>query len=389
MKKVLKIVAHQWGAASRDRKELAICRELGCEISVMQKGDTKDKGRHEVIHGFDVYDYSTRPLGNARLLQPLNRFISLFTWAHYARKFKPDIISGHDYIALFIGWMSTTFIPKKKRPKLVYDSHEFELGRNKKRSKLAVRIVKCIEGFLIKRCAFAIVFSDAVADRLVEIYKCKRPVPARNIPLYWNIDEDVINLRHREQCAEFGLSEDGFYMLYHGGIMENRGVEMLLKISADYSIPLLLLGNPVDERYYDKTLALAEKLKARVIFKRAVPLEELWQYVGAANVEMIVAPALCESYYLGLPNKLFESIQSLTPLITSNYPDLKRIVEGCDVGLTVDSSSEEDIVNAIFRLMNDKELYARFKANLRRAKDELCWEKEKKALYDAYRELIG
>ena len=278
---------------------------------------------------------------------------------------------------------------KRKRPKLVYDSHEFELGRNKKRSRFALWVVKHIEGFLIKRCEFAIVPSDRIADRLTEIYKCKRPVPARNIPLYWHIDKDVIAQRHREQCAEFGLPDDGFYMMYHGGVMQNRGIEILLTVSSNTGVPLLVLGNPVDKEYYDKLLAVAKESGANVLFKPAVPLEELWQYVGAANVGMIVAPALCESYYLGLPNKLFENIQSLTPLITSDYPDLKSILEGYGVGLAVNSSSAETIAEAVIRMRDDRELYARFKANLVKAKEELCWENEKTPLYEAYKEIIN
>ena len=390
-KKVLKIVSHEWGAASRDRKELAICRELGCEIVGMQKGGTKDKGRHEILHGFDVYNYSTRPLGDAKIFRPLNRFISIFTWAHYARKFKPDIISGHDYIALFIGWLSTTFIPKKKKPKLVYDSHEFELGRNKKRSKLALWFVKRIEGFLIRRCAFTIIPNADIADKLAEIYHVKRPVVARNIPLYWNIDREEIQEQHNAFCDALDVPHDTFLMMFHGGIMEGRGIEGIMRISSKIKIPLILLGNPANEQYYNRLKEYAKSLGAeqQILFHPAVPLDILWKYAGASNVGTIIVPGKFESYYHMLPNKFFENIQSLTPLIVSDFPDIGKIIDEYDIGLKVDPENEEDIISAILRMRDDTEMYAHFKANLVRAKEELCWENERMPLYNAYKEIIN
>lgn len=389
-KRVLKIVAGEWGAASRDRKELGICRELGCEIFVMQKGQTKDKGRHEVLHGFDVYDYSTRPLGDSKPFRPLNKLVSLFTWAHHARKYKADIISGHDYIALFIGWMATTFIPKKKKPKLVYDSHEYELGRNKKRSRLALWLVKRIEGFLIKRCAFTIIECDEIADKLVEVYRCKRPVVAHNVTVNWKLDHDIISERRREICEKMNIPTDSFILMSHGAMMPNRGLEQTLDAAAALDIPLVLLGHINDQLFFNSLMQKVEesRIKEKVLYLPAVPLEILWQYVGAVDLGTIILQPQYESHRMTLPNKLFENIQSLTPVVTSNFNGLKAIVEGGGIGLTVDPESHEELVAAIKRMRNDREFYAQCKENLIKAKERYCWENDKQALYDAYKEII-
>ena len=44
------------------------------------------------------------------------------------RKLNPEIISGHDLTAYLIGYFSTRFVSNP--PKLIYDAHEFEIGRN-------------------------------------------------------------------------------------------------------------------------------------------------------------------------------------------------------------------------------------------------------------------
>lgn len=389
-KKVLKIVAHEWGAASRDRKELGICRELGCEIVGMQKGGTKDKGRHEVLHGFDVYNYSTRPLGDAKILKPLNRIISFFTWAHHARKFHADIITGHDYLALLIGWMSTVFIPKKKKPKLVYDSHEYELGRNKKRSKFALWCVKKIEGFLIKRCAFTIIECDEIADKLVEVYGCKRPIVAHNVTVKWQLDTNIIAQRRREICEKLNVGTDSFILMSHGAMMPNRGLEQTLDAAEALDLPVVLLGYINDQTFFTDLMKRAEDrgFKEKVLYLPAVPLDILWQYVGAANLGTIILQPQYESHRMTLPNKLFENIQSLTPVITSNFNGLKAIVEGGGIGLTVDPEKPDELIEAIKRMRDDKEFYARCKENLKSAKERFCWENDKQALYDAYKAII-
>lgn len=395
-KRVLKIVAYSWGAASRDRKELAIARELGSEIFVMVRGEPGDKGRHEVMHGFDVYNFTTKPLGNSKFMRlwPLRKFntlLALCTWAHYARKFKADVITGHDYIALLIGWLSTLFIPKKRRPKLVYDSHEFELGRNKKRNKFQKWIVKRVEGFLIRRSVFTIIPNAVVADDLKRIYNLKRrPVVARNMPVYWQLDDELIKKRRMDFCNMLNLPQDSFIMMFHGGIMQNRGLEALIRIVKETSIPMVILGNPIEAAYLESLKELAADLACddKILFLPAVPLCDLWQSVAAVNVGMITLPASCESYYHMLPNKFFENIQSLTPVITSNFPDISEIVNSYGIGLTVDPTDDDAIVQAIMRMRDDEELYTAFKANLIKAKEELCWEHEKKELYDAYKAIL-
>lgn len=64
--------------ASRDKRELSVCQELGKDVVVLAKGNIKDKGRINGVDGFEVRRYSTRPLG-LNISNPINRMISLFT----------------------------------------------------------------------------------------------------------------------------------------------------------------------------------------------------------------------------------------------------------------------------------------------------------------------
>lgn len=192
---VLKICGSEWNNASRDKRELSVYREMGYDVAVLAKGHPEDKGREEYVDGFKVFRYSTRPLG-AKAPDFINRFFSLFTWARFARKLKPCVISGHDLVpGLTIGWMSTFF--NRREAKLIYDSHEFELGRNIKRGKLSLYLVKRWEKFMINRSAFSIVVDESIADEIQKLYNPQKPVIVlRSTPASWDIDDtECIKMR--------------------------------------------------------------------------------------------------------------------------------------------------------------------------------------------------
>ena len=93
----------------------------------------------------------------------------------------------------------------RKKVKLIYDSHEFELGRNVKRRKAALTLVKWWEGFLMKRCVFSIMVNDTIADEVMRIHNLKnRPIVIRSTPNLWNIDNDECLRTRTELFNEFG-----------------------------------------------------------------------------------------------------------------------------------------------------------------------------------------
>ena len=57
--KILKICTSDWKNASRDKRELSVCRELGMDVAVLAKGNVDDKGRVDEVDGFKVLRYTT------------------------------------------------------------------------------------------------------------------------------------------------------------------------------------------------------------------------------------------------------------------------------------------------------------------------------------------
>ena len=386
--KMLKIHAGTWANASRDKRDLSAAMEAGFDVAVMAKGEPGDKMRETEIEGFKAYLCDTRPL--KKLPNSVNRIVSALQWANYIRKFDADVLNCHDLIALLMGWMSTWFMPKRKRPKLVYDAHEFEVARNKERGKAAAWVVQHLEAFLMKRADLNVMVNDSIAEETAKIHGLlEKPLVIRNICNNWELDETAIAQTRKFLVQKMNMPEAIFIIMYHGVLMPGRGIEQLIEVTAmNDQIALVILGNG-QEQYVSSLQQQVQKkrLEDRVLFHPAVPHSELWKYVGAADVGMVTVQNVCRSYYYMLPNKFFENIQSLTPVICSDFPEVSRLVNKYGIGLTCDPADLQDTNGQIERMRTDKEFYESCKRNLLKAKDELCWEQEKEKLVSAYKQM--
>ena len=384
----------EWKNASHDKRELSVVRELGAEAEVIAKNPYGGKGwsvRHEEVDGYPVTQLSTRPLGH-HVPVMLNRLVSVFTWAYYIRRHSDaDIFSCHDIVALTIAYLSQT--GRRRKAKLVYDSHEFEIGRNAKRTRLQIWFITHLERFLIKRCVFSIMVNDSIADEVQKIHKLKqRPVVARNVPPYWPLDPEQIQAVRGQFLKALNAPENAFIVMYHGAVVAGRGIEMTLRaVSRLPDIYAVILGNGA-EGYISSLKALCAELgiTERVLFHPAVPIEELRNYVGASNAGIIACDLESRNlpnYVYSLPNKLFENIQSSTPVI-SGRPTVSRLVEQYQIGLTTAPGDEGSLSSAVAQMRDDPGSYRTYKHNLKRAKEELCWENEKQALKNAYQNQV-
>ena len=98
---------------------------------------------------------------------------------------------------------------------------------------------------------------------------------------------------------------------------------------------------------------------------------------------MMIQPAF-KSYYYALPNKFFESIQALTPILASDFPEMKRLIDKYQIGLTCCPTDPKTVSERIARMRDDEDFRKRCRENLVKAKQELCWENEKHILMDAF-----
>jgi glycosyltransferase involved in cell wall biosynthesis len=75
------------------------------------------------------------------------------------------------------------------------------------------------------------------------------------------------------------------------------------------------------------------------------------------------------------------------PVVGSNFPDLKRYIEGYDIGITCDPTNPGEIANAINYTISDENRYNTMKKNALEAAKIFNWENESKKLVALYKGL--
>ena len=118
-------------------------------------------------------------------------------------------------------------------------------------------------------------------------------------------------------------------------------------------------------------------------FKEAVPFADLYGYVAAADIGLVLIQNKSKSYFYSLPNKLFENIQAMTPVIGSDFPGIGGIIDKYEIGIKIKPDSVDDLVNAIEIMRLNPKKYSQFKMNEKKAREELCWQKESRKLAKA------
>ncbi len=381
--KVVKIVPGLFVNMSRDIRELSVLRELGCSITILAKEGDCESSEYNLI------GLTSRPLENFIHNLAFNRLVSLFLWAKHVRGQNPDIISCHDIICLFIGWMSTLFI--KKKPLLVYDSHEFEYARDESRSRLSKFFVKHVERFLMKRSSLSIMVNDSIADEVVKLHHLNyRPLVVRNLPYKWNVNELTVENNRKLFYANHSIPSNASLAIYQGGLTKRRGIENAINaVSRIEGVYLLIMGMG-EKHYVDSLKELSRELEVekRVIFEPAVSYSELWKYTGIADMGLCILENVCLNHYYALPNKFSEYIQCKVPVIASDFPEMRKIVDLYGIGLCCNPGNIDSLVAAIYKMHTDIEYKNKCRNNLIQAKDELCWENERNILFTAYDKLI-
>lgn len=389
----LKLVLNEFKNENRDKRELSVAEALGYMVQVVAITKAPRDFR-EVYDGYSVYRVSTRRLGQATCLHIPNRFIAFFVMIMKAIQFDADIISGHDWSALLAAYLAN--IVKRHPAKLIYDSHEFELYRHAPgRTGIQRKLIKFVEGFLIRRVDLVLMVGDMIADGVQEIYHLKtRPMVVRNIPQYWHLEPEKSAIIRRRFLEAMKLSSQGFLLMYHGGIGQGRGIEYAIQALPflPEDIGLVIMGYENEPGMIETMRVLAKEKRAieRVLFHPAVSITELKNYIGAVDVEVVLIEGKqCVSYEYSLPNKFFESIQAGVPLICCDLPEMGKIVREYDIGLLVKEDDEKSVAEAVMKLRSDKALCDRLKANMTKAKEYLCWEKESLKLREAIQGMMG
>lgn len=311
-------------------------------------------------------------------------------WDRAAARAAPpaDVHHAHDLEALPAALAAAA----RDRARVVFDAHEASLdwGIHARQPRVVRWMLRRWARRLVRRVAAMVTVNDGCAEVLFRELRPRRIVVARNCPPRWTpIARDASPLRRAA-----GVGPDVPLVLCHGGFQANRGLEQTAEAMLEPGLEravLVFLGYTVHAAIVDRIVA-DPRLADRVVVLDAVNPGELLDWVAGADVGVMPIQPTDLNHVLSTPNKLFECIAAGVPVVSSDFPERRRVVlEGPwgPLGAVCDPTDPAAIAAAIRSILSlDPAAREELRARCRRAAAERWnWETEATALVELYAEL--
>ncbi|MEY1640035.1 glycosyltransferase [Tenuifilum osseticum] len=305
---------------------------------------------------------------NVKYINPLFEKGPLFYFFYNLRIFlrilfsRSDIIYSNDLDTL-PGCALGSIVRCKK---LIYDSHELFtevpelIGRPI--TKFFWRIQ---EKIFVKRAKAVITVSEGVANELKKRYNLKNVEVIRNVPI-------------RTSTEVFKDKQP--IIIYQGALNMGRGIELAIEMMKQLPCYKLLIVGKGDIEIKLRRQMLESDLSGRVQFLGQLTPENLRLVTPTAWLGLSLEEDMGLNYRYALPNKLFDYLAAHVPVLVSDLPEMKRVVEEYGIGIVAQSRKPIDLANQIADFFEDKEGYEITLKNVKKAAEKLCWQNEEPRL---------
>ena len=130
------------------------------------------------------------------------------------------------------------------------------------------------------------------------------------------------------------------------------------------------------------------KLDSKVIFIDALPYEQMMEYTRQSFLGLIFEKVeVSDEHRFSLPNKFFDYLHAGIPVLSSQAPEIKRIIEEYEVGDFIETFDPKEIAQKIISISKNEMTYQKWKSNTVQASAELNWENEESVLVNFIKHL--
>ena len=266
-----------------------------------------------------------------------------------------------------------TAIAKLKRAKVYYNSRELYafLGGLRNRPFLQ-SIVTRVEKFFITKVDLVLTTGEMDSEFIEKFYGIKNTLVIRNIPL---LQTPTAKIDFRKL---YNIPDDKLILLYQGVLLEGRGVQMIMRTMVKLTNTVLVILGDGEQKNNFQKLAQQLNISERVFYAGTIGQRELINYTAGGDVGLSLIENISVSYYHALPNKLFEYIMAGLPVLCSDLPQMKKIVEEYKVGESISVENENNIYFTLKRWSESPELLKSYRNNCLLAAQKLNWQEEYK-----------
>jgi glycosyltransferase involved in cell wall biosynthesis len=286
-----------------------------------------------------------------------------------------DVFVANDLDTLPANYLASRI----KRKLLVYDSHEYFTEVPELIGRPFVKAIWIgLEQLLVPKVDAAYTVCDSIAEVYRDLYKIDFKV-IRNLP---------VCIENRNPVHLTKMQDQSKIILYQGALNMGRGIEAAIRAMVHMEGAELWLAGYGDITDQLKELVEELRLESKVKFLGRLPLYLLQEVTHRADLGISLEEDLGLNYRFALPNKLFDYIQARVPVLVSNLPEMKKIVEHYKIGLIADTHQRKELAELMKTALFDQEKRKVWKQNLQIAAKELCWENEEEILKQVYQRFL-
>lgn len=290
--------------------------------------------------------------------------------------YKAAIYLSNDLDTLLPNYLHSFF----RKKVLVYDSHEFFTGMPElMNSPIKRNLWKFLEKILLSKIKYGYTVNESIQNLYKTLYGVNLKV-VKNVPLFeaqntftkinYHIEPFILNMQGA------GINKDRGY---------EEAIEAMQYLPNNFILQIIGDGTVLNDL---KKLTAKLHLQSRVFFIPKVIPSVLKEYTKKAHLGLSLDKGVCPNGLYSLPNKLFNYIHAGVPVLASNLPEVKKIIEQYNVGVCINEVNAQTIAMDIIALFQDKASLALFNHNTVVAARELCWQNEEKVLNSIYDELL-
>lgn len=307
-----------------------------------------------------------------------------------------DVVWANDYSTLF----PARRIAHETGARLVYDSHELWLETVNQffptdappPKALAFRMIVGLcrmvgnweEPRLIQGVDVLITVNESYAKVLRDRFDREEVAVVLNCPRWTEVQ------RSDRIRRELGLAATDRIVLYQGVMNAGRGLAELIESARHFpeGVRLVMLGHGTLEAALRKRVQ-DSGLGDRVFLLGSVPQADLAQWTASADLGVLILDPINRSKRLALANKIFEYMAAGIPILATDLPENRRILDRCECGWLVPSKEPLALAEHVSKILEDRAEMRRRGANGRAwFEQRYNWDSESERLLAALDGLV-
>jgi glycosyltransferase involved in cell wall biosynthesis len=289
-------------------------------------------------------------IGTMSMAGPIAAYVFLEVLA--GRLGSDDVIYGRNYYPLYFLTELLRFVPKSRKPPVIYEHHD------RIKTRFTERFFSQIDGIVC--------ITKKLADYTVEKHDIERSqilVAPDGVDL-----TQYSSITTSEARRTLNLPADRDIVMYTGNLYEMQGVETLVRAAEGLDASIYVVGGHQEDRDRIKSRC---SIPETVEFVGFVEPSSVPVYQSAADI--LVAPYAEHVREFASPLKLFEYMAAGKPIVISDHTVFKEVLTEGTSALFFESESPESLRETLNNLLDDQDLRQELGSKARSKANEFSW----------------